>query len=112
MAGRMDTPATGDLVAKRPSSGIIASSGQWEGNGLWREDLGDLISLFQPEGNKGQLGGKEAQATLFIWTEDKGERGLGAGDIGWPSGKHRVSGLERESRQSPPGCRGDLDGLC
>ncbi|XP_039337969.1 uncharacterized protein LOC120369108 isoform X2 [Mauremys reevesii] len=55
MSGRMDTPVTGDLVRRRPSSGVTASSGQWEDNGLRREDPGDLTSRFQPEGNNGRL---------------------------------------------------------
>ncbi|CAM2118429.1 unnamed protein product [Caretta caretta] len=74
MAWRMDTPATGYLVMGRPSSGVTASSGQWEDNGLQREDPGDLTNRFQPEGCKRQLRGEEAQETLFTWIEDNGQR--------------------------------------
>ncbi|CAM2099487.1 unnamed protein product [Caretta caretta] len=52
MAWRMDTPATGDLVSRRPSLGVTAGSGQWEDNGLWRENPGYLNSRFQPEGKQ------------------------------------------------------------
>ncbi|XP_037738674.1 uncharacterized protein LOC119564092 isoform X1 [Chelonia mydas] len=52
MAWRMDTPATGDLISGRPSSGVTAGSGQREDNGLRGEDPGDLTSRFQTEGKQ------------------------------------------------------------
>ncbi|CAM2118327.1 unnamed protein product [Caretta caretta] len=70
----MDTSATGDLVTGRPSSGVTDGSGQWEDNGLGREDPGDLTSQFQPEWARGWKRGEEAQATLFTRVENNGQR--------------------------------------
>ncbi|CAM2108093.1 unnamed protein product [Caretta caretta] len=80
MAWRMDTPATSNLVTERASLGVTTKSGQWEDNGLRREDPCDLTSWFQPEGARGRMRGEKAQATLFTWIEDNGQR-LDLGEV-------------------------------